>query len=157
MRGGIVTVDEEMKHVYDYLSMLSFRFEDRYNVEVHVDKTILPMRIPKLVLQPVVENSFQHGIRNLATQGRVSICGYLDGEAMILSVEDNGVGIPPEKMEMLQHLLQANPLSTVDMPYRALININDRIRITYGQEYGVSLESIPGERTRTMIRLPITK
>ena len=74
-----------------------------------------------------------------------------------ISVEDNGVGIPPEKLETLQQLLQANPLSTVDMPYRALININDRIRITYGQEYGVSLESIPGKRTRTMIRLPITK
>lgn len=156
MRGGVVTVEEEMKHVYDYLSMLSFRFEDRYNVEIHVDKAILPMRIPKLVLQPIVENSFQHGIRNLATQGRVNICGYLDGEAIILSVEDNGVGIPPEKLEMLQKLLQANPLSTADMPYRALININDRIRITYGQEYGVSLESIPGKRTRTMIRLPIT-
>lgn len=156
MRGGVVTVEEEMKHVYDYLSMLSFRFEDRYNVEIHVDKAILPMRIPKLVLQPIVENSFQHGIRNLATQGRVIICGYLDGEAIILSVEDNGVGIPPEKLEMLQKLLQANPLSTADMPYRALININDRIRITYGQEYGVSLESIPGKRTRTMIRLPIT-
>lgn len=156
MRGGVVTVEAEMKHVYDYLSMLSFRFEDRYNVEIHVDKAILPMRIPKLVLQPIVENSFQHGIRNLATQGRVNICGYLDGEAIILSVEDNGVGIPPEKLEMLQKLLQANPLSTADMPYRALININDRIRITYGQEYGVSLESIPGKRTRTMIRLPIT-
>lgn len=156
MRGGVVTVEEEMKHVYDYLSMLSFRFEDRYNVEIHVDKAILPMRIPKLVLQPIVENSFQHGIRNLATQGRVNICGYLDGESIILSVEDNGVGIPPEKLEMLQKLLQANPLSTADMPYRALININDRIRITYGQEYGVSLESIPGKRTRTMIRLPIT-
>lgn len=156
MRGGVVTVEAEMKHVYDYLSMLSFRFEDRYNVEIHVDKAILPMRIPKLVLQPIVENSFQHGIRNLATQGRVIICGYLDGEAIILSVEDNGVGIPPEKLEMLQKLLQANPLSTADMPYRALININDRIRITYGQEYGVSLESIPGKRTRTMIRLPIT-
>lgn len=157
MRGGIVTVDEEMKHVYDYLSMLSFRFEDRYNVEVHVDKTILPMRIPKLVLQPVVENSFQHGIRNLVTQGSVSIRGYQEDDAIVLSVEDNGVGIPPEKLEMLQQLLRANPLSTVDMPYRALININDRIRITYGQEYGVSLESTPGKGTRTMIRLPITK
>ena len=157
MRGGIVTVDEEMKHVYDYLSMLSFRFEDRYNVEIHVDKTILPMRIPKLVLQPVVENSFQHGIRNLATQGSVSIRGYQEDDAILLSVEDNVVGIPPEKLEMLQQLLRANPLSTVDMPYRALININDRIRITYGQEYGVSLESTPGKGTRTMIRLPITK
>ena len=157
MRGGVVTVDEEMKHVYDYLSMLSFRFEDRYNVEIHVDRAILPMRIPKLILQPIVENSFHHGIRNLATQGWVNICGYLDGDAIILSVEDNGVGIPSEKLEMLQKLLQANPLSTPDMPYRALININDRIRMTYGNEYGVSLESIPNKRTRTIIRLPKTK
>lgn len=157
IRGGMVTVDEEMKHVYDYLSMLSFRFEDRYNVEIHVDKAILPMRIPKLILQPIVENSFHHGIRNLATQGCVHIRGYLDAETVILSVEDNGVGIPSERLEMLQQLLQANPLSTTDTPYRALININDRIRMTYGHNYGISLESIPGERTRTTIRLPKTK
>lgn len=157
IRGGMVTVDEEMKHVYDYLSMLSFRFEDRYNVEIHIDKAILPMRIPKLILQPIVENSFHHGIRNLATQGCVRICGYLDAEKVILSVEDNGVGIPSERLEMLQQLLQANPLSTTDTPYRALININDRIRMTYGHDYGISLESIPGEHTRTIIRLPKTK
>ena len=157
IRGGMVTVEEEMKHVYDYLSMLSFRFEDRYNVEIHVDKAILPMRIPKLILQPVVENSFHHGIRNLATQGCVSICGSLDAETVVLSVEDNGVGIAPDQMKTLQQLLQANPLSTQDTPYRALININDRIRMTYGHHYGVSLESIPGKYTRTIIRLPKTK
>lgn len=157
MRDNVVTVEEEMKHVQDYLSMINFRFEDRYRVAVHVDEDILPMRIPKLILQPVVENSFHHGIRNLATQGCVTICGYLEGETMILSVEDNGVGIPTEKMQQLQQLLQANPLSASDTPYRALVNINDRIRIAYGREYGVSLESIPGERTKTVLRLPITR
>lgn len=157
MRSNEVTVEEEMKHVQDYLSMINFRFEDRYHVEIHVDNAILPMRIPKLILQPVVENAFHHGIRSLATEGRVTICGYLEGENMILSVEDNGVGIPAEQLEKLQQLLQANPLSASDTPYRALVNINDRIRIAYGREYGVSLESIPGEYTKTVLRLPITK
>lgn len=157
MRGNLVTVEEEMKHVQDYLSMINFRFEDRYHVEIHIDNAILPMRIPKLILQPVVENAFHHGIRNLVTQGCVTICGFLEEETMILSVEDNGVGIPAEQLEKLQQLLQANPLSASDTPYRALVNINDRIRIAYGREYGVSLESIPGEGTKTILRLPITK
>ena len=137
--------------------MINFRFEDRYHVQIQMDNVILPMRIPKLILQPVVENSFHHGIRNLATEGRVDICGYLDGDAMILSVEDNGVGIPQEQLENLQQLLQANPLSATDTPYRALVNINDRIRIAYGRDYGVSVESEPGKGTRTVLRLPVTK
>ena len=157
MRSNVVTVEEEMKHVQDYLSMINFRFEDRYHVQIQMDNVILPMRIPKLILQPVVENSFHHGIRNLATDGRVDICGYLDGDAMILSVEDNGVGIPQEQLENLQQLLQANPLSATDTPYRALVNINDRIRIAYGRDYGVSVESEPGKGTRTVLRLPVTK
>lgn len=157
MKGSVVTVEEEMKHVRDYLSMINFRFEDRYHVEIHVDDEILPMRIPKLILQPVVENSFHHGIRNLATEGRVDICGYLEEEVIVLSVEDNGIGIPEEQLEKLRQLLQANPLSAADTPYRALVNINDRIRIAYGREFGVSVESESGKGTRTVLRLPVTK
>lgn len=157
MRSGVVTVKEEMDHVYDYLSMLSFRFEDRYRVEVHVDREVLPLRIPKLILQPVVENAFHHGIRSMATDGEVNIRGYLNEGNLILSVEDNGVGIPSDRLQDLQQLLQANPLSSYDTPYRALVNINDRIRIAYGREYGVSLESVPGKGTRTVLRLPITR
>ena len=157
MKGSMVTVEEEMKHVRDYLSMINFRFEDRYHVEIHVDDEILPMRIPKLILQPVVENSFHHGIRNLATEGRVDICGYLEEEVIVLSVEDNGIGIPEEQLEKLRQLLQANPLSAADTPYRALVNINDRIRIAYGREFGVSVESESGKGTRTVLRLPVTK
>ena len=157
MKGSMVTVEEEMKHVRDYLSMINFRFEDRYHVEIHVDDEILPMRIPKLILQPVVENSFHHGIRNLATEGRVDICGYLEEEIIVLTVEDNGTGIPEEQLEKLRQLLQANPLSAADTPYRALVNINDRIRIAYGREFGVSVESESGKGTRTVLRLPVTK
>ena len=77
---------------------------------------------------------------------------------MILSVEDNGVGVPADKLEKLRQMLQANPLSaTENTPYRALVNINDRIRIAYGKEYGVLLESIPGGGTKTVLRLPVTK
>lgn len=157
IRGGVVTVEEEMKHVYDYLAMLSFRFEDRYRVEVHVDREVLPLRIPKLILQPAVENSFHHGVRSMATDGYVIIRGYLEKENLILSVEDNGVGIPAEQLQELQKLLQDNPLSASDTTYRALVNINDRIRIAYGREYGVSLESESGKGTRTVICLPVTR
>lgn len=158
MRDNVVTVAEEMKHVKDYLSMINFRFEDRYHVEVQVDDAILSMRIPKLILQPVVENAFHHGIRNMAADGAVTVRGYLEEENLILSVEDNGVGVPADKLEKLRQMLQANPLSaTENTPYRALVNINDRIRIAYGKEYGVLLESIPGGGTKTVLRLPVTK
>ena len=84
-------------------------------------------------------------------------CGYLEEEVIVLSVEDNGIGIPEEQLEKLRQLLQANPLSAADTPYRALVNINDRIRIAYGREFGVSVESESGKGTRTVLRLPVTK
>ena len=158
MRGDTVTVEAEMNHVYDYLSMINFRFEDRYAVDVNIDQAVLPIQIPKLILQPIVENSFHHGMRSIATGGRINISGRIDKdrECVVLSVVDNGVGISPERLAQVQKLLNENPLSVSDTPYRALVNINDRIRIACGREYGVSLESTPGEGTRTEICLPIT-
>lgn len=159
MRRDTVTVEAEMKHVNDYLSMINFRFDDRYTVEVHMEQAVLPMKIPRLILQPVVENAFSHGMRSIASGGKVQICGNIDGDSqcIVLTVEDNGVGIPADRLEHIQSLLKENPLSVSDTPYRALVNINDRIRIAYGREYGVWLESTPGKGTRTLLRLPITK
>ena len=78
VNGDTVTVQEELDHVYDYLAMLSFRFEDRYFVDLHIDKGLLPLYLPRLVLQPLVENAFTHGVRSMASGGRVCITGTLE-------------------------------------------------------------------------------
>ena len=156
-RSETVTIEAEMDHVYDYLSMLSFRFEDRYFVDINISNRILPLYTLKLILQPVIENAFHHGVRNMASGGRVRICGDLDeaDNCVRFTIEDNGVGIRQERLQKLQTLLSGSPLSVRDGPFMGLVNINDRIHIAYGREYGLSVESTYGSGTRVTIRIPI--
>jgi len=153
----IVTIGAEVDHLYDYLSMLSFRFEDRYEVDLRIDEQLLPLQTLKLILQPVVENAFSHGVKHMASRGSVLITGQLDHdlEQVVFCVEDNGRGIDPQRLAYLQSLLKAHPLSERDEHFMGLVNINDRIRIAYGNQYGVSVESIWNQGTKVTIELPV--
>ena len=158
-RGDVVPIEAEMNHVYDYLSMLSFRFEDRYFVDVRVANRILSLYTPKLILQPVIENAFRHGVRRMASGGCVRISGDLDEAAscVVFTVEDNGAGIPPDRLRQLQSRLASTPLSVHDESFMGLVNINDRIHIAYGSAYGVSIDSEAGSWTRVAVRIPIVE
>lgn len=152
-----VPIEAEVNHVCDYLAILNFRFSDRYTIDMKIDEQILSLYTLRLILQPVVENAFSHGVRSMMENGHITISGFLDNEnnCVTLIVEDNGVGISEKELQALTDLLQANPLSVRDTPFLGLININDRIRIAYGLEYGISLESHPGQGFKAIIRLPV--
>jgi len=152
-----VSIGAEIDHIYDYLSMLSFRFEDRYFVDMRISDEILPLQTLKLVMQPVVENAFTHGVRHMASGGSVLISGKLDDQktCVIFCVEDNGQGIAPQRLAYLQKMLQNHPSSQNDVPFMGLVNINDRIHLAYGNNYGVEVESFPGQGTKVTIRLPV--
>ena len=153
-----VTIRQEMKHVGDYLALLRYRFQDRYTVNIQVADEILPLCILKLVLQPVIENSFQHGIRHLAEGGVVNVLGWAEhGRVVIFKISDNGAGIAVEELHRLRALLQEDPLTERENTFMGLLNINDRIRIAYGNEYGVSVESELHKGTEITIRLPYLK
>lgn len=151
-----VTIRAEIDHIYDYLSMLSFRFEDRYFVDLRISDEILPLQTLKLVMQPVVENAFTHGVRHMASGGSVLISGRLDEQkkCVIFCVEDNGQGIEPERLAYLHKLLRTSPSSQSDVPFMGLVNINDRIHLAYGNHYGVEVESSPGRGTKVTVRIP---
>ena len=150
-----VSISDEIDHIYDYLSMLSFRFEDRYFVNLKISDDILPMRTLKLILQPVVENAFTHGLRHMASGGSVLISGYAENDCVVFRVEDNGCGIAPDRLQQLQQFLSSPPLVGRDVPFMGLVNINDRIRLAYGNRYGVQVESELRQGTRVTIRIPI--
>ena len=139
--------------------MLCFRFEDRYFVDITISNRILPLYTLKLILQPVIENAFHHGVRHMATGGWVRICGDLDEaeNCVRFTVEDNGAGIPSDQLQDLTALLNDSPLSVRSGPFMALVNISDRIHIAYGKAYGLSVESTQGEGTRVTIRIPILR
>lgn len=151
-----VTINAEVDHLYNYLSMLSFRFADRYDVDLRIERQILPLRTLKLVLQPVVENVFTHGIKHMSSGGFVRISGHLDTDmnCVIFCVEDNGCGIEPKQLENLKALLKSNNLTIRNERFMGLVNINDRIRLAYGNEYGVTVESEWKQGTKVLIKLP---
>jgi len=154
-RNRLVTVREEIDHIQDYITMQKYRFEDRFAFSVIVDEQVMSMMTPRLILQPVVENAFTHGIRQMVSGGKLSVTGCLDETgAVCFTVSDNGVGISSERLAFLQEQLSANPLTSKDTPFMALVNTNDRLKIAYGQEYGITIESQEGMGTTVTVRIP---
>ena len=156
-----VTIREEISHVNDYLSMLQYRFRDRFAFDVSIPEELLLLKTPRLLLQPVVENSFAHGIRNMASGGKISVTAAKDGsgKTVIFTVTDNGAGISPERLSFIRSQLSGNPLKEKDTqtPFMGLVNTNDRILLAYGPGYGITIESEENRGTRVEIRIPATE
>ena len=109
------------------------------------------------IFPSVVENAFSHGVKHMAFGGSVLITGRIDKEMnrVIFCVEDNGRGIEPQRLAYLKSLLQAHPLADRDDHFMGLVNINDRIRIAYGNEYGITIDSVWKQGTKVTIALPL--
>lgn len=127
------------------------RYSDRFDYIIDCDPVIYPFEIPKLVLQPLVENAIYHGIKQSEKKGFVSITGDLDGEDMILEVHDDGVGMGEQELEQLRKVL-ANQDKTDSI---GLKNVNYRIKNCYGEGYGIWISS--EKEIDTCIRLRIAR
>lgn len=149
------TLQKEIEHVENYLSIQKLRFGNRINYRIEIEEDVNPAEysILPLLLQPVVENAVVHGLENLNEDGQIYIGIFLtDKEMLRISVCDNGGGMTPETLEELQRKLdtpELNPRSSI-----GLYNINQRIRLCYGQEYGMKLESEYGTGTRVILYIP---
>lgn len=147
-----VTLASELESVSNYLDIQRIRFGERIGYEVinlcGLDQfTILP-----LLIQPIVENSFIHGLESSMTGGFIQITVFLENEGLMVSVTDNGKGIEPERLSSLQTELERNDGDTGQAI--GLLNVHQRIRLYYGSGYGLSISSAPREGTTVTIRLP---
>ncbi|MDO4491049.1 MAG: sensor histidine kinase [Lachnospiraceae bacterium] len=141
----IVTVEEEMQHVRSYLEIQRTRYQDILEYEIHVPSELNRFTIPKLTIQPLVENALYHGIKNRRGGGRILVTGRLQGEDYVLTVEDNGMGMTGERLEQVREgLLTGSP---AEGNMYGLYNVNERIRLNIGEGYGLSLVSTYGEGT----------
>jgi len=151
----LVTVREEMEQVDRYLQIQQFRFEDRLVFELDVDKEVEDVLLPKLLLQPLVENAVVHGIENRLEGGTIRVTGTLRNDCAYLQVEDNGFGISPD---VLDKLLQGD--NARNERYReggtgiGLANVDRRLKLIYGEDYGLEIASDPDIRTVVTIRIP---
>lgn len=148
------TLDKELDYIENYLSIQKLRFGDRINYELKIQEEleVEHYQILPLLLQPVVENAVIHGLESTGKDGQIQVEIALEEEDLLLAVSDNGQGMTPEELEELQ-----NKLTTPNLSPKSgigLYNTNQRIRLFYGENYGIRVGSAPGQGTRVYLLLP---
>ena len=145
LRGGseLTTVEDELEHVRQYLFIQKQRYEDKLEYSIESEEGIGDISIPKLILQPIAENSLYHGIRHLESGGRIDVKAFRDDEDIVFTVNDNGSGYDTEKPSE-----EKSKGSGVGQS-----NVDKRIKLYYGENYGITVKSSPGKGTAVKLRL----
>ncbi|WIV17308.1 sensor histidine kinase [Paenibacillus polygoni] len=155
-----VMIRTELAHANSYLIIQQMRYRDILDYRIDIDPELLDYPILNMTLQPLIENALYHGIKNKRGKGLIVIGGYLELSAVILTITDNGIGIPPDRLAMLRHQLEQPLQSEEEEPAEGgfgLQNVHQRLRLYFGCEYGVELESIAGAGTTIFVRIPKNK
>lgn len=145
-----VTLKEDLEHLENYLTILRYRFNRRFSYHIDVEPEALACRIPKLVLQPMIENSVKYGFGNQANL-KVELKAYLHDGKLVMICRDDGVGMTPAVLSELTQLL-AQPVN--QSRHSGIYNIHRRIGILYGRPYGVEVRSAEGHGTTLVVTLP---
>lgn len=175
----IIPLTDEIEHIQSYLVIQKTRYKDKLNYTLDISPDVQQLYMVKLVLQPIVENAIYHGIKERRGPGHIAIRAYVDKGSLILSVSDDGVGISPGKLQQLQRMLDsavATPsLSEQDLKELrdhqelvysnkmqekegyGILNVQARIQLTFGERYGISMESTVGKGTTVTIVHPILR
>ena len=149
---GISTIARELEHVTIYVQLQNMRYHDSIELITDIPDELSEYQIPKLTLQPVVENSILHGILEKESKSGTSvITGWMENEDIVLLISDDGVGIPPE---ILSTILSGKGNSQSGGTNIAVYNTHRRLQILYGKDYGLIYSSNPGEGTEVEIRFP---
>lgn len=154
---GMVPLRQELDTIRAYLTVQQLRFAEKLNVITSVRENTLDLPIMKLLVQPLVENAVHHGIEPKSGCGTLYIGARQEADRLLISVYDDGVGIPAHELKALQSQLKDPPSSTNGVnEHIGLMNVACRIRLQYGEEYGLWIESDPGSGTRQILTLPVT-
>lgn len=147
-----ITIREEEQHIRGYLEIQQARYQDILDYEISIDPALYEYKILKLTLQPLVENSLYHGIKYKRAKGKIWVTGKMEADRILLCVEDNGVGMDAEEVSRLQAEI-GKPCKETEKGF-GLANVNERIRMNFGMEYGMTIESEKGRGTKVSIVIP---
>lgn len=151
----IISIREELEHVRCYLLIQQFRFSNKFDYLIEVDNGILNHKVIKLILQPLVENSIYHGIRNSDKKGLIVIKGYIKEEEIIFEIVDNGKGIEESALEHINSILSGTEQVKDENMYFGIRNVNERIKITFGNRFGLRYQSKFTGGTKAIIHIPL--
>lgn len=146
----VITLEEEERHVRSYLQIQHARYKDIMEYTVDIDPALHGIQIPKLTLQPLVENALYHGIKLKRAVGLIQICGWKEAGHVILQVSDNGVGMTQDRLEHLRSSMEQNERIGF-----GLSAVNQRLQLQFGKDYGLSVTSREGIGTTVTARIPI--
>lgn len=147
-----ITISDTLEQLKDYVKIQQIRFKNRFTCEFDFDSEILPITIPNFILQPLLENAICHGIEPKTEKAAISVKGIKIKETIFFTVEDNGVGISNEKIQDIISFLNGEK-EEIDN-FFALGNINKRIKIAYGESYGLTIKSTEGVGTKVTVFIP---
>ncbi|WP_028242207.1 sensor histidine kinase [Pseudobutyrivibrio ruminis] len=148
----IVTVKEDLQHVTSYLEIQQIRYLDILRYEIDVPEELFSNRLPKITLQPLVENALYHGIKNKRGGGKITIKGWETVDSYYIEVADDGIGMTEERLAAVNNgLLESVPEENI---LYGLYNVNERIRLNLGEDYGLVVDSKYQEGTKVTVHLP---
>lgn len=147
-----ISIQQEEQHIRSYLQIQEKRYHDILDYEISIDPVLYQYEIPKLTLQPLVENALYHGIKYKRSRGNIRVEGSLAGDTIHLCVMDDGVGMGEEEVEALQKEIE-RPCKETEKGF-GLANVNERIRMYFGKEYGMKICSEKGQGTKIELIIP---
>jgi sensor histidine kinase YesM len=150
---ALISIQDEREKLSSYMLVQRVRFGERLDYHIDIDPQLLDVKILNHLLQPVLENAVSHGIEPKSRPGCIIIKGTLEKDTVLFAIKDNGAGMDGEKLACIRNMLASH--NTRNSDYFALDNVNQRIKIFYGEDYGISIDSVIDEGTSVVLRLPM--
>ncbi len=144
----LIPIEKEVEHAASYLKIQNYRYKNQFTYQFDVEDECLLYYCNKITLQPIIENAIYHGLDRMVEEGKIRIAIFEDGEDIVFTVEDNGVGMTEEECREILYR------ETSDRVGIGIKNVNDRIKIYFGEKYGLSIKSELDEGTKVIIRMP---
>ncbi|HHW47728.1 MAG TPA: sensor histidine kinase [Clostridiaceae bacterium] len=151
-----VTLEQELELAENYLKIQKFRYRDKFEYEININPGLLNLAIPKFTLQPIIENALYHGIERIEKAGRLNIYSQIRENEVAIIVEDNGLGIDEKMLKIIMKRIEADN-DNLDTNHIGLSNVHQRLKLYYGEDYGISIFSTKDSGTKVEIRLPFRK
>lgn len=157
----LITVEEEFTYIDNYISILKMRFEDRLELQKEVQDEVLHIKIPRLLIQPLIENAVYHGIEKSRKKGVIGLKAVVENNMVTIEVTDNGPGMEKDELEILNEKLSMDSdtyfrrLGDKKSKSIGIENVNRRIKLFYGERYGLKIGSEAGKFTRVRVIIPL--